>query len=99
MSHATISGEALTTDGPRIIRRLCRHWSHKFATRYDEGTGTIQLNEVLVTLRAEPDRVLVTLENPQGEVPQRLTGVVAAHMQRMAGTEPPLEVRWTIQGD
>jgi uncharacterized protein len=88
------AGEATTADAPRIIRRLCKHWSHKFETHVDDSGGTIQLNDVLVTLRAEPDRVRVTLANPQGDVPERLKGVVAEHMQRMAGADEPLDVRW-----
>lgn len=90
----TFNGEAATVDAPRIIRRLCKHWSHKYETQCDDQSGTIQLNDVLVTLRAAPDRVFVTLANAQGEVPERLKGVVAEHMQRMAGAEVALDVRW-----
>jgi uncharacterized protein len=90
-----IEGEAVTADAQRIIRRLCRHWSHKFHTSFDDNAGTIQLNEVFIALKAEPGRVRVSLENPGGEVPQRLAAVVAEHMQRMAGTESPLDVRWS----
>ncbi len=92
---SSISGEAATSDAPRIIRRLCKHWSHKFETQHDDSSGMIQLNEVKVTLRAEPGLVSVTLENPQGEVPQRLLGVVAEHMQRMAGADVQLAVKWS----
>lgn len=89
-----INGEAMTTDGARIIRRLCKHWSHKFQVQTGETSGVIQLNDVKVTLQAAPDRVAITLENPSGEVPQRLTGVVAEHLQRMAGPEAGLAVTW-----
>ncbi|MET0280347.1 MAG: DUF2218 domain-containing protein [Steroidobacteraceae bacterium] len=87
-------GEATTDLALRIVRRLCKHWSHKYPTHLEDSSGTIQLSDVLVTLRAEPDRVHVSLENPHGEVPERLKGVVAEHMQRMAGPEVPLDVRW-----
>lgn len=90
---AIVNGEAATADAGRIIRRLCRHWSHKYTVRFDDSSGEIQLTDVLVTLRAAPDRVLVSIENPQGEVPGRLPGVVAEHMQRMA-SEEILDVRW-----
>ena len=89
-----INGEAKTPDAARIIRRLCKHWSHKFQVQYDDAEGWIQLNEVKVTLRAAPEHVSVALENPAGEVPQRLLGVVAEHMQRMAGPEAGLQVTW-----
>jgi len=89
-----ITGEAVTLDASRILRRLCKHWSHKFAVRYDDAGGEIQLNDVRVLLRAAPERLFVTLENPQAEVPRRLMGVVAEHLQRMAA-DATLEVVWS----
>lgn len=91
---ATIQGEALTADAARVMRRLCRHWSHKFTVRFDDTSGEIQINEVRLAMRVAPDRLLVTLENPDGEVPARLPGVVADHLVRMAGSDPPLQVQW-----
>ena len=88
-----IEGEALTTDGSRLLRRLCKHWSHKFAVEFDEAKGTIQLGDVKVVMTAAPDRLQLRLENPAGEVPRRLEGVVAEHLQRMAG-DPQLPVTW-----
>lgn len=90
----TINGEAATPDASRIMRRLCKHWSHKYPVQFDEATGVIELKDVRVTLRALPDKLLVSLENPQAEVPQRLLGVVSEHLQRMAG-EQILDVRWS----
>ena len=87
-------GEALTPDAARVMRRLCRHWSHKFPVRFDDTSGEIQINDVQVAMRAAPDRLHVTLDNPAGDIPQRLPGVVAEHLVRMAGTEPPLQVDW-----
>jgi uncharacterized protein len=89
-----IDGEALTQDGARVMRRLCRHWSHKFPVRFDDAAGEIQINEVQLAMRVAADRLQVALENPAGEIPQRLPGVVADHLIRMAGTEPPLHVSW-----
>jgi hypothetical protein len=88
-----IEGEALTTDGSRLLRRLCKHWGHKFAVEYDDAGGSIQLGEVKVVMRAAPDRLHLRLENLAGEVPRRLEGVVAEHLQRMAG-DPQLPVNW-----
>jgi hypothetical protein len=92
-----LTGEAATPDAGRILRRLCKHWSHKFAVRVDDSSGEIQLNDVRVLLRAAPERLFITLENPQAEVPRRLMGVVAEHLQRMAGDQT-LEVTWTDPG-
>ena len=89
-----ITGEAVTLDASRILRRLCKHWCHKFAVRYDDASGEIQLNDVRVLLRAAPERLFVTLENPQAQVPRRLMGVVAEHLQRMAA-DATLTVVWS----
>jgi uncharacterized protein len=90
-----IQGEAPSTDAARIIRRLCRHWSHKYPVQIEETSGVIQLNEIRVSLRAEADRIHIALENPQGDVPLRLTGVVAEHLQRMAGADQVLDIQWS----
>jgi hypothetical protein len=93
-----LNGEALTEDAARVMRRLCRHWSHKFPVRFDDASGEIQINDVKVAMRVAPDRLHVTLENPAGEIPERLPGVVAEHLVRMAGTEPALQVNWNHPG-
>lgn len=89
-----LQGEAVTAEGARVMRRLCRHWSHKFQVRFDDASGEIQISEVKLAMRVASDRLLVSLENPDGEIPPRLPGVVADHLIRMAGTEPPLQVSW-----
>jgi len=91
---AQINGEAMTNDAARVMRRLCRHWSHKFEVRFDDHAGEIQINDVKLSMRVAPDRLHVLLENPAGEIPERLPGVVADHLICMAGTEPPLQVNW-----
>jgi uncharacterized protein len=90
----TLSGTAATPDASRIIRRICKHWGHKYPVQCDDAAGVIQLGDVRVSLSATPDSLLITLENPVADVPQRLTGVVSEHLQRMAG-EPLLDVKWT----
>lgn len=89
-----LQGEAPTPDAARVMRRLCRHWGHKFAVRFDDTSGEIQMNDVKLAMWVDPDRLRIALENPAGEIPERLPGVVAAHLIRMAGTEPPLQVNW-----
>src|SRR5512139_1295452 len=89
----SITGEATTPDASRAMKRLCRHWSHKYEVQFDDSSGVIQLNDVRLTMHAADDRLTVTLANPAGEVPQRLLGVVNEHLQRMAG-DPLLQLRW-----
>ena len=89
-----VTGEAATADAARVIRRLCRHWAHKFPVKFDDSSGEIQINEVRVAMQASPAALYVTLENPAGDVPERLPGVVADHLARMAGAESALQVHW-----
>ena len=93
-----ITGEAETTDAARVIRRLCKHWSHKYPVQIEDTSGVIQLNDVSVSLRAQPDCLHIALENPRGDVPMRLTGVVAEHLQRMAGPDCVLNIQWSNEG-
>ena len=96
---ATITGAVATTDAARVMRRLCKHWSHKFPVQVEETSGSIQLNDIRVAMYCEPDHMRVLLENPDGEVPLRLTGVVAEHLQRMAGPDQVFEVKWSLPAD
>jgi hypothetical protein len=90
----TVNGATPAADPARLIRRLCKHWSHKYPVQFDDIHGVIELPAARVTLRAvATDRLAVTLENAAVEVPPRLLGVVAEHLQRMAGEEP-LALQW-----
>jgi hypothetical protein len=86
-------GEASTVNATKILRRLCKHWSHKYAVEFDDSDGTIQLRDTRCTLQAMPDRLRVTLASPDDAVLARMREVVAEHLQRMSGDEA-LAVRW-----
>ena len=88
-----IVGEAQTSDAMRVIRRLCKHWSHKYAVQVGKTGGEIQLPAVKVILRADPSRLHVTLENPLEDIPPRMTGVVGEHLARMSG-DAGFVVKW-----
>jgi cytochrome b561 len=85
-------GATPTLNASRIMRRLCKHWSHKYPVQVDETSGTIELPNVRCSLRAHPDRLDIALDGAE-PVPERLKGVVAEHLQRMAGEET-LAVSW-----
>ena len=88
----TFKGATPTTNASRIMRRLCKHWSHKYPVQVDDTNGVIELPNVRCTLQASADRLDITLEGAEA-VPERLKGVVAEHLQRMAGDET-LAVHW-----
>ena len=87
-AHADIS-----MDAPgRCMTRLCRHWSHKFQVRFDERQAHIPFDPAICELKVVEEGLHVTLQAPTEEELVKLQGVVADHLQRMAGE--PLTVDW-----
>jgi uncharacterized protein len=94
----TVSGEAMTAEAPRIIKRLCNHWGHKLTVRMDGSDGVIEFPDAEVALRALPDRISATISSKEPAAVARLPAVVATHLQRMAGPEAQLQVSWSPPG-
>ncbi|MFC2970727.1 DUF2218 domain-containing protein [Azotobacter bryophylli] len=84
----TVSSARIASQDPaRLIRRLCRHWAHKFPVSLDERQGDIRLPLGDCLLQAGEGQLLVRLRaEDAGQVAQFQT-VVADHLQRMAGDE------------
>ncbi len=89
VSYARIA----TQDPSRLIRRLCKHWAHKFPVSFDERQGEIQLPLGCCLLRAEDNQLKVCLKASDLAQVQRFRQVVVEHLQRMAGDET-LDFAW-----
>jgi hypothetical protein len=88
------SVSAITSDNPgRLIRRLCKHWGHKFEVTYDEHHGEVPLPMGQCSMKAEDTVLHVTLTADETEALQKMEEVVAAHLIRMAHEET-LEITW-----
>jgi hypothetical protein len=84
----TTSSSLVKTATPtRLITRLCRHWGHKFPVSFDNQRGEITLGIGRCLMAADGVGLRVDLEAESLENLSRLEGVVAAHLQRMAGSE------------
>ena len=94
----SVNGEAMTNEAARIIKRLCNHWGHKLTVRMDGADGVIEFPDAEVALRALPDRISATITSKDPASVARLPGVVATHLQRMAGPEAQLQVQWGEPG-
>ncbi|SFB33770.1 DUF2218 domain-containing protein [Azotobacter beijerinckii] len=88
------SARVATQDPARLIRRLCKHWAHKFPVSFDERQGEIQLPPGRCLLQAGDGQLEVRLQASDAEQIQRLQQVVAEHLQRMAGDET-LDFAWS----
>jgi len=76
-----------TSDPSRLIRRLCKHWSHRFEVDFDDHHGHIALGDTRCSLAAGDDSLTATLLS-QDEAPlARMESVVAEHLQRMSADE------------
>jgi uncharacterized protein len=94
-SQANIS----TLSGPRIIRRLSKHWSHRFAVTESDGISTIRFDDAsFCALSAYSAELEVILEARDASAMGRLEEVVAEHLQRM-DQGSTLEIQWKPVGN
>lgn len=93
-----VSSTRVATQNPaRLIRRLCRHWAHKFPVSLDEQQGEIHLSLGDCLLQAGAGELLVRLQSDDAEQFAYFQTVVADHLQRMAGDEE-LVFKWQAGG-
>ncbi|MCG6659523.1 DUF2218 domain-containing protein [Halomonas campisalis] len=85
--------EIATESGAKLINRLCKHWAHKLEVEHKEDHGRVAFEDGTCLMRAEPGKLVVEVETLDEESLDRLEGVVASHLERMAGDEA-LEIVW-----
>lgn len=81
------SVQITTTDPSRLIRRLCKHWSHKFEVTHDDRHGSIPFGSGHCELRADEGRLTALVRAEDAAQLEKLETVVADHLQRMAADE------------
>lgn len=88
----TCHAEIPMTAPGRCMTRLCRHWSHKFAVRFDETSAHIPFDPAVCELLVIEGGLRATLQSPDHAELIELQAVVVDHLQRMAGET--FEVEW-----
>lgn len=83
-----------TPNASSYLRKLCQHWSHRFAVEFTAEQGTIQLPQAVCRLEASADVLTVRLEVEEGGDEARLRQVVEEHIRRFAFREE-LTFPWT----
>lgn len=76
-----------TSDPSRLIRRLCKHWSHKFEVDFDVHHGHIALGDTQCSLTAGENSLTANLQTQDEAQLARMETVVADHLQRMSAGE------------
>ncbi|WP_458526674.1 DUF2218 domain-containing protein [Onishia taeanensis] len=85
--------EIPTASGHKLISRLCKHWAHKLEVEQGEGQGRVRFDAGTCLMEADGERLVVAIEALDVESLDTLEGVVASHLERMAGDEP-LTIVW-----
>ena len=80
-----------TESGQRLINRLCKHWAHKLEV--DAEQGKVVFDGGLCLMKASESVLQVDLQADVDERLELLKGVVASHLERMAGKEE-LSIHW-----
>jgi hypothetical protein len=83
-----------TTSGSRYLQQLCKHWAHKFETRFDASAGHVDLPMGRAAMVAEDDMLVVTLTVEDPDMIETMQDVVAKHLDRFAFREAPLPFDW-----
>lgn len=91
----TWTAQVPTTNGSRYLQQLCKHWSHKFETRFDADQGHIVFPMGSIDLAATADALSVTLHPHTDADVAQFKQVVADHLDRFAFREAPLPFDWT----
>lgn len=90
----TIASRVKTENGDKYVRQLCKHWSHKLETAVDGDTGTVTFPNAVATMAADGEGIAISITGENREDVERLTGVVAEHIDRFAFREGPLTYAW-----
>ena len=99
MVMAITRGRAKTASGSKYLQQLCKHWGHKFEVEFSGNRGTVRLPCAVAAMEASADALLVTVETEDTDAVERLTEIVAKHLDRFAFREAPLPFEWSATED
>ncbi|PRW63721.1 DUF2218 domain-containing protein [Actinopolyspora mortivallis] len=89
----TAQAEVATERPQRYLAQLCKHFAHKVTSEYDEERGRVEFDVGTCELRAEGNTLLLRARAEQREGVDRVTRVIATHLERF-GARDEIEVRW-----
>lgn len=90
----TMAATVKTANGGKYVRQLCKHWSHKLETRVEGDTGTVAFPAAVARMAADEEAIAITISGEDRAEVERLTDVVARHIDRFAFREAPLAYEW-----
>ncbi|MFW5824404.1 MAG: DUF2218 domain-containing protein [Marinobacter sp.] len=88
-----INATVAIADPGRLIRRLCKHFSHGIEASWTDTAGHLMFSIGECRLAARQGILSLTCESPGDAELAQLADVVASHLERFAGGEVT-EVQW-----
>jgi len=89
-----MSTTVATANGGKYVRQLCKHWSHKLPVELEGDRGVVTFVGAQATMQADADRLALSVSGDDAQQVEKLTGVVADHIDRFAFREAPLAYDW-----
>ena len=91
----TIAAKVATPNGGKYVRQLCKHWSHKLEVELDGDAGKVTFPSGIATMEADGEGIAIRITGEDRDDVERLTDVVARHIDRFAFREAPLAYDWS----
>lgn len=89
--------EVTTNNASLNLKKLCRHFSHKVETHFDERRGEIHFPfGAMAGLEAVEDRLLLVVQAEDAAGLMKIEQLIADHLVRFASNEA-LHVSWQRQ--
>ncbi len=93
MTLYQVQADIQTDNANRIMKRLCKHWSHKLKIELEDETATIHFEKAICYLYIQPAKLISKISTPERAILQQMQSVVEDHLHRMA-TPEILTINW-----
>jgi hypothetical protein len=98
------SARVATSSASKYLQQVCKHWEHNLPVRFDAAHGEITFAkdargadwpaDAIVTLDAEADVLICTIDASSEGQRDGLKGALERHIDRFAFREVPLAYDW-----
>ncbi len=75
------------------MKKLCRHFSHKIETEFDDESGSVRFPFARVELKADGQQLTIQVEADDEQGLERGREVIGSHLIRFA-TRQQVELNW-----
>ena len=82
-----------TNEASRLIKRLCKHFSHKVDVEFDESSGHVDFPMGSCNMKASDDTLTFDIQADNPENLQKVQQVISSHADKFARDES-LEWEW-----